>query len=207
MKNSYNMKNSGLGGDTISNNPNREEIIKNISETLKNRIFTEEHRKKLSESAKNRKGNKPCKFKGLKYEDYLSEEKTKESKEKISKAFKGKSYKDRYGEEKSNLIREKISLSQKGTLIGPMSEEHKENLKKSFKNRDIERKRNTINKNINFLDSFLNEGITEDNYNYAKRIYQKVLRYNINMDRYSPLLTSFKKIEFIRRSKRKKIDL
>jgi len=98
-------------------------------------------------------------------------------------------------------------LSQKGTLIGPMSEEHKENLKKSFKNRDIERKRNTINKNINFLDSFLNEGITEDNYNYAKRIYQKVLRYNINMDRYSPLLTSFKKIEFIRRSKRKKIDL
>lgn len=46
----YNISYGGDGGDTISNHPNKEDIIKKISASLKGRVFTEEHLKSLKEN-------------------------------------------------------------------------------------------------------------------------------------------------------------
>lgn len=46
----YNITNGGDGGDTISNNPNKENIVKKIKSKLNGRIFTEEHKNKLKQN-------------------------------------------------------------------------------------------------------------------------------------------------------------
>lgn len=46
----YNISMGGDGGNTMSNNPNLEEIKKKISNTLKGRIFSEEHKLKIREN-------------------------------------------------------------------------------------------------------------------------------------------------------------
>ncbi len=46
----YNISYGGDGGDTLTNNPNRDNIIKKISTALKNRTFTEEHKQKLRDN-------------------------------------------------------------------------------------------------------------------------------------------------------------
>ncbi len=81
----YNIAEGGIGGNTYRGKTEKElaDIKQRISEKGKGRNFSEEHRRSLSEAAKKRKGNKPCKFKGMKYEDYMEPEKVKEIKEKI----------------------------------------------------------------------------------------------------------------------------
>lgn len=51
----YNISKGGDGGDTISMNPNKEDIVKRISDSLKGRIFSEEHKNnlKLNHNSKN----------------------------------------------------------------------------------------------------------------------------------------------------------
>jgi group I intron endonuclease len=51
----YNISAGGDGGDTISRNPNKDDIIKKISNTLKGRVFSEEHKNnlKLNHNSKN----------------------------------------------------------------------------------------------------------------------------------------------------------
>ncbi len=75
-------------GNTFYGKQHSDDSKLKISKSLKGREFSEEHRKKLSESAKKRKGNKPCKFKGMKYEDYLDSEKISQIKQKIKEAAK-----------------------------------------------------------------------------------------------------------------------
>lgn len=86
----YNIAEGGTGGNTFAGKTEKEikEIKKKISDGLKGKVFSDEHRRKLSEAAKRRKGNKPCKFKGMKYEDYMDSDKVKEIKQKISEAAK-----------------------------------------------------------------------------------------------------------------------
>ena len=81
----YNLTDGGDGGNTYKYKTEEEMAnIKNkISEAGKGRVFSDEHRKKLSEAAKRRKGNKPCKFKGMKYEEYMDLGKVKKIKAKI----------------------------------------------------------------------------------------------------------------------------
>lgn len=43
----YNISPGGDGGDTLSNNPDKKDIISRISNTLKGRVFSEEHKDKL----------------------------------------------------------------------------------------------------------------------------------------------------------------
>ena len=87
----YNLTDGGDGGNTFKYKTEEEMVAikKKISEGLKagkGGYFSKEHRRKLSEAAKRRKGNKPCKFKGMKYEDYMDPESLKIIKEKISEA-------------------------------------------------------------------------------------------------------------------------
>jgi group I intron endonuclease len=86
----YNIAEGGTGGNTYKGKSESEmlEIKAKISKAGKNREFSEEHRRKLSESAKKRKGNKPCKFKGMKYEDYMDPEKAAEIRKRVSEGAK-----------------------------------------------------------------------------------------------------------------------
>jgi group I intron endonuclease len=197
----YNIAEGGNGGNTYVGKSEEEmhEIKKKISEAGKGRVFSEEHRKKLAESARKRKGNKPCKFKGMRYEDYMDADSVENIKNKLRKANIGKSL--------SEEQKRKIGEFFKGRKIGPMSEEHKENLKKSFIARDEKRKESTKHKNIEYLDSFLKNGINEENVNHARRIYQRVRSYGVDMNKYEKLLEEFRKIEFLRRSRRKQLGL
>jgi hypothetical protein len=181
--------------NTFYGKKHSEESLQKISESMKNRVFSEEHRRKLSESAKKRKGNKPCKFKGMKYEDYMDPEKAAELRKKSSENAK---------RPMSEATKKKISDSTKGRLLGPMSDTHIKNLKIAFIERDKKRTRLAQEKNINILDEFLISKVTEENVNYARRIYQRVKCYGINMKKYDELLLMFKEIEFNRRSNRNK---
>jgi hypothetical protein len=198
---SYNMKDAALGGDTLSNHPNREEIVKKLSESGKNRIFTDEHRKNLSESAKKRKGNKPSKFKGMKYEDYLSEDKCIETKNKLSNHFKGKSYEELYGEEKSKEIKLNISKSQKGKSK-PMTESHKNNLIESFKNRDKKRKDDKIKNLIEYLDSI--DLSNNPVYYPISKALNDLIKYGITTEGYIELKEYIEKEKFRIRSESNK---
>lgn len=61
-------------------------------------------------------------------------------------------------------------------------------------------------KNISYLENFLATGVNEETVNYARRIYQRVRNYGIDMSRYESLVNMFNQIEFNRRSNRKKRD-
>ena len=112
----YNIALGGNGGDTISNNPNKKEISKRISDTLKGRKSSEETKKKISES---NKGNDKLKYWKDKKLDLNHAKKigdsqkgkkkhTEESKLKISQKNKGRI--------KTKKEREDISKRMKGCI-------------------------------------------------------------------------------------------
>jgi hypothetical protein len=79
----YNICKGGNGGDTMTNNPNKDIIIEKIKNTSKGRVFTEQHIKKLKENH-NSKDPKVTK----KIADKLrGKEKSTIHKEKISKSI------------------------------------------------------------------------------------------------------------------------
>lgn len=82
MKEGYNLTPGGDGGDTISNNPNKDIIINKIKETLKGRIFDDEHKKNLRE---NHMSKDPLNRKKLS-EALKGKEKSEEHKKNLSKA-------------------------------------------------------------------------------------------------------------------------
>jgi group I intron endonuclease len=82
----YNITPGGEGGDTISNNPERESIIAKISAKLKGRVFTEEHKEKLKHSH-NSKDPEVAKKISAKLKGRIF---TEEHKEKIREANLGK---------------------------------------------------------------------------------------------------------------------
>lgn len=100
LKKGYNISEGGDGGDVISNHPNKDEIIKKISNAMKKRIFTDKHKENLSKnhhSRKYRKGKTYLEMYGLeKSEDY--KKKLKESRGKY------KNQKDRLGDNYENYI-------------------------------------------------------------------------------------------------------
>jgi len=175
------------------------EIKQQISDALKGREFSESHREALGKSASKRKGNKPCPFVGMKMEDYMSQKKTKEVKTKISESLK-KYYKDGMPQEQ----REKISKATKGKKLGPMSDEHKKNLKEAFKLRDEKRRETTISKHVAFLNDLLIHGVNDNNCNDARRSYQKLRGYGIDMKPYDKLVIQFNEIGYMRRSRSQK---
>jgi group I intron endonuclease len=134
----YNIAEGGSGGNTFYGKTEDEmdDIREKISKAGKGRTFSEEHRKKLAEAARKRKGNKPCKFKGMKYEDYMGVESaetikekikasraaqviTEEAKRKISEANKGKTM----SEESKRKISEARKAYWKNKQLGLQSDE------------------------------------------------------------------------------------
>lgn len=96
----YNISLGGDGGDVISNHPNKNEIIKKVSISMKNRVFTNKHKENLSKnhySSKYRKGKN--------YVEMYGEEKTLEYKEKLKNARKKyKNQKERLGEKYEEYV-------------------------------------------------------------------------------------------------------
>lgn len=193
----YNLAEGGTGGNTYFGKTEEEmnEIKEKISKSGKGRIFSEEHRRRLAEHARSRKGNKPCKFKGQKYEDYMSPDKVAEIRKKIKDA--------RTKQTMSEETKRKISETTKGKKKGPMNDIHKENLKKSFLDRDRERKMRTLSKKVERLNFLLLEGVSLDNVDKSRRLYQQVRDSGVDMKKYDKIVKQFKEIEFLRRSNRK----
>jgi hypothetical protein len=146
---SYNMKDSGRGGDTIKNHPNRNEIIKkrnnSVSRSLKGHKISEETKKKISRSNKGRvlseetkkKISESAKINGISGGNRFSnrtEEQMKITKKKLSESakrnnFGGDNWSTLSPEEKE-VRSKKISNSRKGK---PLSEETKNKIRESIK--------------------------------------------------------------------------
>ncbi len=120
----YNVAEGGTGGNTYFGKTEEEmnEIKEKISKAGKGRIFSEEHRQRLAEHAHSRKGNKPCKFKGQRYEDYMSPDKITEIRKKIKDA--------RAKQIMSEETKRKIGASSKGRIL---SEETKKKMSEAKK--------------------------------------------------------------------------
>jgi group I intron endonuclease len=161
----YNITPGGIGGDTLSNHPDLDEIkkklsIKNtgrvfteernqkISSALKGRQFSEEHKKAISENHHDVTGeNNPMYGKKHKEESrkkmseiHSGKVLSEDHKRKLGEASKGKTYEERYGEEKAKELREKRSLALKGK---PKSEEARLKMSIAAKNRIRKKKEDT----------------------------------------------------------------
>jgi len=121
----YNIAEGGSGGNTYYGKSEDEmsEIREKISKSGKGRVFSEEHKKKLSEAASRRKGNKPCKYKGMKYEDYMDSEKVSLTKQKISDGAK---------RPMSNETKIKIGKVNKGKTMSDESKQKMSDAKKLY---------------------------------------------------------------------------
>lgn len=105
----YNISGGGDGGDVISNHPNKENILKKISETMKTKKFSEKHKQNLSEN------HYSSKYRiGKTYIEMYGDEKAKLYIDKLKLARKKyNNQKDRLGEKYDNYI-----LKLKGRFMG-----------------------------------------------------------------------------------------
>jgi hypothetical protein len=110
LKNGYNISEGGDGGDVVSNHPNRDEILKKMSKTMKERIFTDEHKENLSKNHYSKKYRK-----GKTYIEMYGVEKSEEYKKKLKESRrKYKDQKERLGdkyEKYINGLKERLSGS------------------------------------------------------------------------------------------------
>ena len=135
----YNMSKCSTGGDLLSNNPNKDVIIKKRSKTIKlinSKLTKKELSLKYGKFGKNndmygRKKEK-CPFYGIK--------RTEEQKLKLSNSLQGRIFSDEH--------RENISKSKKGSKpwnkgkkLQPLTDEHKKLLSDSLKGRVSEKRK------------------------------------------------------------------
>lgn len=110
-QNGYNIANAAFG-DTLSHHPNKEEIFKKISISLR------ENNEKLSEEErKNKFGSKSCK-KGKSYEEFYGAKKAQEIGLKLSESNYNRQMSGTnnpfFGKTHSDEVRKRISATQKG---------------------------------------------------------------------------------------------
>lgn len=125
IKNGYNISTGGGGGDTLTNNPNRKEILKKMSEKQKGRKMKKAVKEKWY---KKMYIDNPDRFKGVNnpmYGKKLSDERKKQ----ISEQQKGR-ISPMKGKHHSEETKKKISEFQKGR---PKSEEFKKMMSKIHK--------------------------------------------------------------------------
>jgi group I intron endonuclease len=111
----YNIGKDATGGDNLSNNPNRLEIIKKIKNGLVERYNSESELDKLKRR-ENLKGSNNPNF-GKKWNKEKRDKMSMQRKGMESK-IKGKSYEDLHGEEKAKILKENISNRMTNNLVG-----------------------------------------------------------------------------------------
>jgi hypothetical protein len=100
LKKGYNISKGGDGGDTISNNPDKEQIIDKIKNSMKRRVFSEKHRNNLSKNHASSKLKK-----GKSYEEIYGMDKAADIKSKLQTSRqKYKTEKERLGENYYRVI-------------------------------------------------------------------------------------------------------
>lgn len=153
LNDGYNLTEGGDGGNTISNHPNKEDIVRRISETLKGRVFTDEHREKLRNN-------------------HMS--KDPKNREKLSKAMKDIIKTD---EHKSKISKTISELNKKlGRWSGddnPLKDQKiRARISKKNRERAFIRRLENIN---NFIEDFNSGKINENNiHKYNQKIWNWV---------------------------------
>ena len=122
----YNVAKGGSGGDTFTNNPNKEIIRENVSNFHKGKVLTDEHKEKIS------KGNKG------KTKTFTEEHKNNigKSKKGVESPNKGKTYEEIMGVEKALEFKKRQSEMRKGRVV---SEETKKKISEYHKNKKNEK--------------------------------------------------------------------
>ena len=146
----YNLTEGGEGSNTIGNHPNKEDIVRRISETLKGRVFTDEHKEKLrlnhmSKDPKNR--------------------------EKLSKSMKGI---PKSSEHKAKISKTITELNKKlGRWVGDDNPINNPEIRDRISKKNKERGAIRRLKNINgFIEDFKSGKINENNIKkYNKKIW------------------------------------
>jgi len=150
LKDGYNLTEGGDGGNTITNHPNKEDIVTRISETLKGRVFTDEHKEKLKLN-------------------HMS--KDLENRKKLSEALRGYNKTD----EHKNKISKTISKLNKklGRWSGDDNPTKKPKILKKISQKNKERAEIRRKENINnFIEEFINGEINESNiHKYNQKIW------------------------------------
>jgi group I intron endonuclease len=111
----YNISKDASGGDNLSNNPNRFEIINKIKIGLIKRYQME------TDEEKNRRINNLLGEKNPNYGkkwDFEKRDKMSKQRKGISSKIKGKTYEEIYGEDKAIILKENASKRMMNNLIG-----------------------------------------------------------------------------------------
>jgi hypothetical protein len=125
-----NMTDGSEGTDGAVFGPRSAEIRKKISMGNLGKKLSTDTRKKISDSAKGRK------LPPVSDETRRKMSKSQSGKIKITNSLNGKTFEEIYGTS-ADLQKEKRSKSMVGKVRGPMSEEHKEKIRKANSNRKI----------------------------------------------------------------------
>lgn len=150
LNDGYNLTEGGEGTNIIGNHPNKEDIVRRISETLKGRVFTDEHKEKLRLN-------------------HMS--KDPQNRKKLSKSLKGipKS------SEHKNKISKTISVQNKemGKWVGKNNPTKNPKTLKSISKHNKERAEIRRKENINnFIEDFNGGKINENNiHKYNQKIW------------------------------------
>jgi hypothetical protein len=150
LNDGYNLTEGGDGGNTITNHPNKEDIVTRISETLKGRVFTDEHKEKLKLN-------------------HMS--KDPENRKKLSEALRGY---NKTEEHKSKISKTISELNKKlGRWSGddnPLKDQKtRERISNKNRERAFIRRKENIN---NFIEDFNGGKINENNiHKYNQKIW------------------------------------
>lgn len=128
----YNIATGGFGGDSITNHPNRKEIIKKISESHKGHVVSEETKEKMSKSSKGKQS-------WIKGKTHSEETRKKLSENNWNKKHSGKdspSFEKKAPEETKNKLKLHM-IGNKFAVGNKMSDVHKNKLRQIHKGKIV----------------------------------------------------------------------
>lgn len=206
LKIGYNISKGGDGGDTISNNPNKNIIIENISKVRKGKtyeeMFGDENAKKYKNKLSVLQKELKSKIKGKKIEEIYGD-RSIEIKNKISKSSSRK-LKERLKEDDYEKLISVLKSHVYDTLLTDSAKEKSKIGRKKYLDKDKKEKELKLIEDLTNIKNLIKENFNNfyKNYDFLIKIYKKVhFNFLKNVDNFHSffdgmLIEEFNKIEF-----------